>query len=106
MATAAASADSTDGNRSRTGSPCLGTISCPKAIRIATSQNLSWPHVTSAITADNRYLEKAVAQGYSFDGKTPDDLIARRLIAVQKTRDDYRRFWEENVAPNGKDRGA
>ncbi|HZL26505.1 MAG TPA: hypothetical protein VFC39_08250 [Acidobacteriaceae bacterium] len=52
-------------------------------------------------TADNRYLEKVVALGYSFDGKSPDELIARRLVEVQKTRDAYRRFWEENVAPQG-----
>lgn len=57
-------------------------------------------------TADNRYLEKAVAQGYSFDDKSPDELVAQRLVAVQKTRDDYRKFWEEHVAPVGHDSSA
>lgn len=49
--------------------------------------------------ADNRYLEKAVANGMNFDGMTPEELVALRRVAVLKTRDEYRRFWEENVAP-------
>jgi hypothetical protein len=51
--------------------------------------------------AGNRYLEQAVAAGVNFDGRTANDLVAMRLLTVQKTRDDYRRYWEENVAPRG-----
>ena len=48
-------------------------------------------------TADNRYLEKAEAAGFGFDGRTPDELVALRRKAVQKTRDSYREFWKTNV---------
>lgn len=47
-------------------------------------------------------MEQAVAEGKNFDDKTPDDLVALRLPSVQKTRDEYRRFWDENVAPKAK----
>ena len=47
--------------------------------------------------ADNRYLEKAAAAGLDFDSKTPEELIALRREAVLKTREQYQRFWEENV---------
>jgi hypothetical protein len=53
--------------------------------------------------ADNRYLEKAAASGMDFDAMTPDELITRRLQAVLKTREQYRRFWEENVATKPKE---
>lgn len=48
--------------------------------------------------ADNRYLERAMQEGVSFDGKTPEELIEMRLPTVQRTRDAYREFWEANVA--------
>lgn len=48
--------------------------------------------------ADNRYLEKAAAAGLDFDGMMPDELIARRRQAVLKTREQYQRYWKENVA--------
>jgi hypothetical protein len=54
--------------------------------------------------AGNRYLEQTVAKGDSFDGKTPEELIARRLPTVQRTRDAYRQFWKENVARPDKPR--
>ena len=48
--------------------------------------------------AGNRYLEQALATGVIFDGRTPDELVAMRLPTVLKTRDSYRRYWEETVA--------
>jgi hypothetical protein len=53
--------------------------------------------------ADNRYLEKAVARGDSFEGLTPEALVALRMALVQKTRDEYRRYWEQNIAPRSKE---
>jgi hypothetical protein len=50
-------------------------------------------------TAANRYFEQATARGESFEGLTPDELVARRQLKVQKTRYAYRHFWDENVAP-------
>jgi len=49
--------------------------------------------------AGNRYLDQAMATGVGFDGRSPDELVAMRLPTVQKTRDLYRRYWEETVAP-------
>ncbi|MGO9028633.1 MAG: HNH endonuclease [Acidimicrobiales bacterium] len=84
--------------------------------------SLSWDHllpkghanrddlnyiVTACIfcnTADNRYFEMAERRGLTFDGLTPDQLIAQRLPYVEATRDRYREFWEANVAPG--ERGA
>jgi hypothetical protein len=48
-------------------------------------------------TAENRYFEKAVKMGLSFDNLTPDALIAQRLPFVETTRQSYRAFWETNV---------
>lgn len=48
-------------------------------------------------TAANHYFEQAEANGITFDGKTPDELVAQRLPFVLKTRESYRDFWEEKV---------
>jgi 5-methylcytosine-specific restriction endonuclease McrA len=48
-------------------------------------------------TADNRYFDLAEKRGLKFDGLTPDQLVAQRLPYVQATRDNYKKFWEENV---------
>jgi hypothetical protein len=53
--------------------------------------------------ADNRYLEKAMVRGDSFEGLTPEALVALRMVVVQKTRDEYRRYWEQNIAPRSKE---
>jgi hypothetical protein len=50
-------------------------------------------------TADNRYFDMAQRRGMSFDGLTPEELIAQRLPYVEATRAKYREFWEENVRP-------
>lgn len=47
--------------------------------------------------ADNRYFDMAVARGISFDGLTPEQLVAQRLPYVLATRDKYKAFWEEHV---------
>jgi hypothetical protein len=52
--------------------------------------------------ADNHYLEKAAATGVDFDAMTPPELIERRRVAVLKTREQYQRFWEENVTLKSK----
>ncbi|HEX4415258.1 MAG TPA: hypothetical protein VH107_16620, partial [Lacipirellulaceae bacterium] len=48
-------------------------------------------------TADNRYFDQAKKRGLSFEGLSPDQLIAQRLNYVQKTRNAYQEFWEANV---------
>ena len=50
-------------------------------------------------TADNRYFDMAERRGMSFDGLTPDELIAQRLPYVATTRGRYQEFWETNVKP-------
>ncbi len=50
-------------------------------------------------TADNRYFDLAERRGMSFDGLTPDQLVAQRAPYVEATRERYREFWEENVSP-------
>lgn len=51
--------------------------------------------------ADNRYLEKAIADGFDFNRCAPDELVERRRLAVRKTRSSYREFWETNVRRGG-----
>jgi HNH endonuclease len=48
-------------------------------------------------TADNRYFDLAEKRSLIFDGLTPDELVKQRLAYVQKTRQEYRKFWESNV---------
>jgi len=48
-------------------------------------------------TADNRYFDRAKNQGFSFDNKSPEKLIAGRRMAVMKTRMGHEKFWVENV---------
>ena len=48
-------------------------------------------------TADNRYFDLAEKRGIKFDGLTPDELVAKRLIYVKATRQSYREFWEQHV---------
>ena len=50
-------------------------------------------------TADNRYFDMAERRGVSFEGLSPDQLVAQRLPYVEATRQSYREFWEANVAP-------
>jgi hypothetical protein len=52
--------------------------------------------------ADNRYFDHAAKRGISFEGKTPQDLIQQRLFYVERTRAEYRKFWEQNVNGLGK----
>ena len=49
--------------------------------------------------ADNRYFDKAKADGFNFDDPylTPDILVYRRMPYVDKTREAYREYWEEKV---------
>jgi 5-methylcytosine-specific restriction endonuclease McrA len=48
-------------------------------------------------TADNRYFDLAAKRGLQFEGLTPEQLVAQRLEYVEKTRADYRNFWEQHV---------
>jgi hypothetical protein len=50
--------------------------------------------------ADNRYFDLAEKRGLSFEGLTPDELVAQRLPYVEATRQSYRKFWDENVHPS------
>jgi len=77
--------------------------------------SLSWEHllpkgnpqrdearfiVTSCMfcnVADNRYFDRAKERGVTFEGRSPEDLIAQRKPYVMKTREAYREFWEANV---------
>ena len=47
--------------------------------------------------ADNHYFEKAEERGLTFDGKTPNELVAQRKPYVQKVRQGYSDFWEKKV---------
>jgi len=49
-------------------------------------------------TADNRYFENAEERNLQFDGMTQEQLVVQRNEWVQRTRSDYRDFWEKNVA--------
>ena len=48
-------------------------------------------------TADNRYFDKSAANGFDFTGLTRDELVERRRPSVERTRSEYRTFWEMNV---------
>ncbi len=48
-------------------------------------------------TADNRYFEQAARRGLTFDGLTPEQLVAQRLLYVETTRKGYQDFWEGQV---------
>jgi hypothetical protein len=48
-------------------------------------------------TADNLYFQHATKRNLSFDGLTPDELVAQRLPYVLKTRQSYREFWEQQI---------
>jgi 5-methylcytosine-specific restriction endonuclease McrA len=48
-------------------------------------------------TADNRYFDLAEERGLKFDGLTPEELVAQRLVYVRKTRNSYREFWEQSI---------
>jgi hypothetical protein len=51
-------------------------------------------------TADNRYFDLALKRGLQFDGLGPDELVEQRRPYVEKTRQNYQAFWEENVRLN------
>jgi hypothetical protein len=51
-------------------------------------------------TADNRYFDLALKRGLQFDGLGPDELVEQRRPYVEKTRQNYQAFWEENVHLN------
>ena len=48
-------------------------------------------------TADNRYFDLAEERGLEFDGKAQEELVKQRLAYVERTRQNYRKFWIENV---------
>ncbi len=52
--------------------------------------------------ADNRYFDKAKAEGFDFDGLSATELIKRRLPFVLKTRQDYKDYWDEHVTTSSK----
>lgn len=51
--------------------------------------------------SDNRYFDLAAKRGLTFDGKSPEELVAQRLPYVVATRESYRVFWEEYVKTHG-----
>jgi hypothetical protein len=48
-------------------------------------------------TADNRYFDQANARGLRFENKSPDDLVKQRQLYVDRTRSNYKEFWEKKV---------
>ena len=48
-------------------------------------------------TADNRYFSHAERRGLRFDGMTPQELVEQRRPYVERVRQEYRGFWEDNV---------
>jgi 5-methylcytosine-specific restriction endonuclease McrA len=53
--------------------------------------------------ADNRYFDNAAKRNLTFDGKSQQELVEQRLPFIERTRREYREFWEQNVATKGKD---
>ena len=49
-------------------------------------------------TVDNHYFSKAEARGLKFDNMSPEQLVAQRKEWVEKRRQEYRRFWENEVS--------
>lgn len=49
-------------------------------------------------TAENRY-DLAERRGVTFTGLTREALVAQRKPYVEATRESYRAFWDEHVAP-------
>ncbi len=48
-------------------------------------------------TADNHFFEHAEARGLRFDNMSAEQLIAQRLLYVERTRQGYREFWEKRI---------
>ena len=48
-------------------------------------------------TADNLYFRHAAKRGLRFDGLTPDELVEQRRPCVERAREAYRQFWEQQV---------
>ena len=48
--------------------------------------------------ADNRHFEMADRRGLSFDGLSPDELVAQRKPYAEATRDAYHEFWTAHVS--------
>ena len=51
-------------------------------------------------TADNQYFNHAQRRGLKFDNVTPQQLVEQRRPYVERVRQAYRTFWEENVRPD------
>ncbi len=57
-------------------------------------------HVTACFfcnAADNRYFDSLEGRGLSLENKTRAELVAQRKEWVERTRQNYRNFWVENV---------
>ncbi len=52
-------------------------------------------------TADNRYFDQADTRGLRFENMSPDDLVKQRWFYVNRTRSNYKEFWEKNVRTPG-----
>lgn len=50
-------------------------------------------------TVGNHYFRQAEKRGLTFDGKTPEELVAQRRPYVEKTRASYLHFWQDHVRP-------
>ena len=50
-------------------------------------------------TASNRYFDQAAKLGLKFYGMAPDQLVEQRKPFVERTRREYRKFWEAKVKP-------
>jgi hypothetical protein len=48
--------------------------------------------------ADNQYFVQLAKRGLALDGLTPQELIEQRKPFVERVRNSYREFLEENVA--------
>lgn len=48
--------------------------------------------------ADNRYFEQASGRNLTFEGLSQVELVKQRLPFVERTRTQYREFWQQHVA--------
>ena len=49
--------------------------------------------------ADNQYFDQAEMRGLTFEGRTPEELVAQRRPFVEAVRAKYDEFWRASVAP-------
>ena len=55
-------------------------------------------YIVAACLACNTFANRKV---YDVEGKSPAELVSQKRPVVLERREEYRRFWEEHVRPEG-----